>query len=61
MDGPDIEKAYDPVLGFIQGTTIFFEFVERRYFEDFVRISKSARYACWLSFRIQKVIAHILK
>ena len=59
--GPDIEKALDPVLVFIRGTTNLFEFVERRYFEHFGRTSKSARYAGWLSFRIWKVIAHILK
>ena len=58
--GPDIEKALDPVLVFIRGTTNLFEFVERRYFEHFGRTSKSARYAGWLSFRVQKVIAHIL-
>ena len=28
--GPDIEKALDPVLVFIRGTTNLFEFVERR-------------------------------
>ena len=37
-----------------------FEFVERRYFEHFGRTSKSARYAAWLSFRVRKVIVHIL-
>ena len=42
--GPDIEKALDPVLVFIQGTTNLFEFVERRYFEHFGRTSKSVRY-----------------
>ena len=59
--GPDIEKALDPVLIFIRGTTNLFEFVERRYFEHFRRTSRSARYAGWLSFRVQKVIVHILK
>ena len=29
--GPDIEKALDPVLVFIRGTTNLFELVERRY------------------------------
>ena len=29
--GPDIEKALDPVLVFIKGTTNQFELVERRY------------------------------
>ena len=38
-----------------------FEFVERRYFVNFGRASKSARYAGWLSFRVRKVIVHILK
>ena len=33
--GPDIEKALDPVLVFIRGTTNLFELVERRYFEHF--------------------------
>ena len=33
--GPDIEKALDPVLVFIRGTTKLFEFVDRRYFEHF--------------------------
>ena len=32
--GPDIEKALDPVLVFIRGTTKLFEFVDRRYFEQ---------------------------
>ena len=59
--GPDIEKALDPVLVFIRGTINLFDFVERRYFEHFGRTSKSGRYAGWLSFRVQKVIAHILK
>ena len=59
--GPDIEKALDPVLVFIRGTTNLFEFVERRYFEHFGQTSKSAKYAGWLSFRVQKVIVHILK
>ena len=59
--GPDIEKALDPVLVFIRGTTNLFELVERRYFEHFSRTSKSARYAGWFSFRVRKVIAHILK
>ena len=40
--GPDIEKALDPVLVFIRGTTNLFELVERRYFEHFGRTSKSA-------------------
>ena len=57
--GPDIEKALDPDLVLIRGTTNLFEFVERRYFEDFGRTSKSARYAGWLSFRARKIIAHI--
>ena len=39
--GPDIEKALDPVLVCIRGTTNLFEFVERRYFEHFGRTSKS--------------------
>ena len=59
--GPDIEKALDPVLIFIRGATNLFEFVERRYLEHFGRTSKSARYAGWFSFRVRKVIAHILK
>ena len=59
--GPDIEKALDPVLVFIRGATNLFELVERRYFEHFDRTSKSARYADWFSFRVRKVIAHILK
>ena len=60
--GPDIEKALDPVfLFFIRGTTNLFELVEPRYFEHFCRTSKSARYAGWFSFRVRKVIAHILK
>ena len=59
--GPDIEKALNPVLVFIRGTTNLFEFVEHRYFEHFGRTSKSARYTGWLSFRARKVIAHILK
>ena len=59
--GPDIEKALDPVLVFIRGTTNLFELVERRYFEHFGRTSKSARYAGLFSFRVRKVIAHILK
>ena len=58
--GPDIEEALDPVLVFIQWTTNRFEIVECRYFEHFGRTSKSARYAGWLSFRVQKVFAHIL-
>ena len=59
--GLNIEKALDPVLVFIRGTTNLFEFVERRYFEHFGRTSKSARYAGWLSFRVREIIAHILK
>ena len=59
--GPDIEKALDPVLIFIRGTTNLFELVECRYFEHFGRKSKSARYASWFSFMVRKVIAHILK
>ena len=59
--GPDIEKALDPVLVFIRGTTNLFEFAERRYFEHFGRASKSARAAGWLSFRARKIIVHILK
>ena len=35
--GPDIEKALDPVLVFIRGTTNLFEFVESRYYEHFGR------------------------
>ena len=61
MAGPEIEKALDPVLLFIRGTTNLFEFVERRYFKHFGQTSKSARYAGWLSFRVRKVIVHILK
>ena len=53
--GPNIEKALDPVLVFIRGTTNLCEFVERRYFEHFGRTSKSSRYAGWLSFRVRKV------
>ena len=34
---------------------------ERRYFGHFERASKSARYAGLLSFRVRKVIVHILK
>ena len=59
--GPHIKKALDTVLVFIRGTTNLFEFVERKYFEFFGRTSKAARYACWLSFRVRKVIAHISK
>ena len=59
--GPDIEKALDPVLVLIRGTTNLFEFVERRYFMHFSRTSRAARYAGWLSSRVCKVIAHILK
>ena len=33
--GPDIEKALDPVLVFIRGTTNLFELVKHRYFEHF--------------------------
>ena len=58
---PDIEKALNSVLVFIRGTTDLFEFVARRYFEHFDRTSKSARYRGWLSFRVRRVIAHILK
>ena len=39
-DGPAVEKALDPVVDFIQGTTELFEFVERKYFEYFGRVSK---------------------
>ena len=59
--GSDIDKALDPVIVFIRGTTNIFEFVERRYFEHFGRTSKSTIYAGWLSFRVRKVIVHILK
>ena len=59
--GPDIEKALDPVLVFTRGTTNLFEFVGRTYFEHFAQTSKSARYTGWLSFRVRKVIVHILK
>ena len=59
--GPDIEKAFDPVLVFIRGATNQFEYVERRYCEHFGRTRKSARYAGWLSVRARKVIVHILK
>ena len=59
--GPDIEKSLDTVFVFIRGTTNLFEFVERRYFEHFGRTSDLARYAGWLSFRVRKVIVHILK
>ena len=55
------EKTFDPVLVFIRGTTHLFEFVERRYFENVGRTSKSAKYAGWLSFRVRKVIVHIFK
>ena len=58
--GPDIEKALDPVLVFKRGTKNVFELVERRYFEHFGQTKKSARYAGWFSFRVRKVIAHIL-
>ena len=51
-----MEKALDPVLVFIRGTTNLFEFVKH-----FGQTSKSARYASWLSFRVWKVIVHILK
>ena len=56
-----IEKALDPVLVFIRGTTSLFEVVERRFFENFGRTSKSVRYAVWLSFMARIVIVHILK
>ena len=59
--GPDTEKALNPVLVFIRGTTNLFEFVRRRYFEHFGRTSKPVRYTGWLSFRVRKVIEHILK
>ena len=59
--GPDIEKVLGPVLVFTRETTNLFEFVEGRYFEHFVRASRSARYAGWLSFRVRKVIVHILQ
>ena len=59
--GPDMEKVLNPVLVFIRETTNLFEFVEHRYFEHFGRTSKSSRYTGWLSFRVRKVIAHILK
>ena len=49
--GPDIEKALDPVLVFIRGTTNLFEFVERRYFEHFGRTSKSARLCRFVVFQ----------
>ena len=58
--GSDIENALDPVLVFKRGTTHLFESLERRYFEPFGRTGKSARYAVWLSFRVWKVIVHIL-
>ena len=54
--GPDIEKALDPVLVFIRGTTNLFELVERRYFEDFGRTSKSARYAGWFFLGFGKLL-----
>ena len=59
--GQDIEKALDPVLVFIRGTTNLFELVGGRYFEHFDQTSKSARYAGWFSFRVREVIEHILK
>ena len=59
--GPDIEKALDPVLVFTRETTKLFELVERRYFVHFERTSKSASFATWLSFRVRRVIVHILK
>ena len=34
--------------------------MERRYFAHYGRTSRSARYAGLLSFRVRKVIAHIL-
>ena len=43
--GPDIEKPLDPVLVFIRERTKLFEFVDRRYFEHFVRTSKSDTYS----------------
>ena len=52
----DIEKALDPVVVFIRGTTNLFEFVERGYFEHFGRASKSVRYAGWLPSRVRTVI-----
>ena len=58
--GSDMENALDPVLLFIRGTTYLFEILERIYFEHFGRTGKSARYAVWLSFRVWKVIVHIL-
>ena len=45
----------------IRGTTNLIEVVERRYFKHFGRTSESARYGGWFSFKIRKVIAHILK
>ena len=59
-DGPVMKKALDPVLAFIRGTTNLFEFVERRCFEHFVRTSKSARYAGWMSILVWKLMVHIL-
>ena len=59
--GPDIEKALDLVLFYYTGNNKLFEFVECRYFQHFGRTSKSARYAGWLSFKVQKVIVDILK
>ena len=59
--GRDIEKALDSVLVFIRGITNLFELVERIYFGHFGRTSQLARYAGWFSFRVRKVIAHILK
>ena len=59
--GHDIEKVLDPVFVYIRGTTKLFEFVECIYFEHLGETSKSVRYAVWLSFRVRKIIVHILK
>ena len=60
---PDIEKAIDPVLFFIRvqqqiHLNLWSVDILSNYAE---RVSHAARYAGWLSFRVRKVIVHILK
>ena len=50
--GPDVETALDPV---------FVLYGEQQMYLNLWSIDKSAIYAGWLSFRVRKVIANILK
>ena len=50
-------ESSSPSLSLYTTNKNIFEFVEPIY----LRASKSARYARWLSFRVRKVISHILK